>query len=496
MRLGTRPSQPTVPERRPTMRSALFILIAAVIGTLDACNLDITNPNAPTQSGALTDPRSAAIREIVGVMATYRDNRADQIRALGSFGRETYYMFLTDARFIYGPYRDWHKNNAFDAATQWAGRYGNYRNAYAAIKLVNTTTALTAGEKAGALGVLNTFIALDLLHVIEARDSIGAVVDMTDDVNAVLPIVNRDSVYTWISAKLDEAKTDLDTPGATFFFPMHPGFSAFGVAANTPAGFGQFNRALKARVEAKRGSLGCGAPCYSTALTALGGTWIADLTAANRDLGVDVIYSTEAGDVLNTISFAVNRDLYVHPIIDSIAGVATDDRYRRKVAINNPACTTAYDPRTEVSVTGTNQPCTYAANTAPIPIIPNEELVLLRAEARWFTGDQAGALTDLAAVRATSGASNVGTAAVKFATPATDDEFVEELLLQRTLSLYQEGHRWVDYRRFGKRDELGTLGQDVAAGFSVAPYSVLPSQECDSRKRAGNPGGIPLSCPG
>jgi len=32
------------------MRSALFILIAAVIGTLDACNLDITNPNAPTQS--------------------------------------------------------------------------------------------------------------------------------------------------------------------------------------------------------------------------------------------------------------------------------------------------------------------------------------------------------------------------------------------------------------------------------------------------------------
>jgi len=477
------------------MRRTLISLMAAAAGTLGACSLDITNPNSPTQSGALTNPRDAASREIVGVLANYRDNRADQIRSFGSFGRETYYMFITDGRFITGPYRDWRQNNAFEAGTQWAVRYGNYRNAYAAIKLINSTSALTPAEKAGALGVLKTFIALDLLHVIEARAAIGAVVDMTDDVNAVLPVVSEDSVYKWITAKLDEAKGDLDTAGTSFFFPLHAGFSAGGVAANTPAGFGQFNRALKARVEAKRGSLGC-ASCYATALSALGGTWIADLSAANRDLGVYVIYSTASSDVLNTVSFAVNRDLYVHPLIDSIAGVGLDDRYRRKVAINNPACTTSYDSRTEVGVTGTNQPCTYATNVAPIPIIRNEELVLIRAEARWFTGDQAGALTDLAAVRANSGATNGGTAAVKFATPTTDDQFEEELLVQRTLSLYQEGHRWVDYRRFNKLDELGTLAQDVTAGFTVAPYSVLPTQECDSRKRAGNPGGIPRSCPG
>jgi hypothetical protein len=478
------------------MRRTVISLMAAAAGTLGACSLDITNPNAPTQSGALTNPRDAASREIVGVFATYRDNRAEQVRDLGSYGRETYYMFITDGRWITGPLRDWRQNNAFTAGSQWAGRYQNYRNAYAAMQLINSTSALTPLEKAGALGVLKTFIALDMLHVIEARGAIGAVVDMTDDVNAVLPIVSEDSVYKWISAKLDEAKADLDTPNASFFFPMHSGFSAFGVAATTPGGFGQFNRALKARVEAKRGSLGCGAPCYTTALTALGGSWIADLTAANRDQGVYVIYSTASGDVLNTSSFAANGDLYVHPLIDSIAGVGLDDRYRRKVAIANPACTTPYIARTEVGVTGTNRPCTYASNVAPIPIIRNEELVLLRAEARRFTGDPAGALTDLAAVQANSGATNGGTAAVKFATPATDDEFVQELLLQRTLSLYQEGQRWVDHRRFNKLAELGTLGQDVTAGFTVATYSVLPSQECDSRDRAGNPGGIPRTCPG
>ena len=487
------------------MRRTRFFLITAAAGTLGACNLDITNPNSPSGSGALANPRAAAAREIVGAMANYRDNRAVQIRAFGSFGRETYYMFITDGRFITGPYRDWRKNNSFEAGTQWGVRYQNYRNAYAAINLVNSTptsetgsaTTFTAGEKAGALGVLKTFIALDLLHVIEARDSIGAVVDMTDDVNAVLPIVSRDSVYKWISAKLDEAKSDLDTPDATFFFPMHIGFSAFGVAANTPAGFGQFNRALKARVEAKRGSLGCGAPCYTAALTALGGTWVADLTAANRDNGVYVIYSTAAGDQLNFASFGGDPNYYVHPLIDSIAGVALDDRYRRKAALSGSACGTDYpSPQTEVGVSADHRACSYPTNVTPIPIIRNEELVLLRAEGRWFTGDQAGASTDLAAVRANSGATNGGTAVVKFAAPTSDDQFVEELLLQRTLSLFQEGHRWVDYRRFNKLAELGTLSQDVTARFTVAIYSVMDQQECDARKRVNNPGGIPRSCPG
>ena len=479
------------------MRSLLASLVTAAAVALAGCSLDLTNPNNPTLDGALKNPRDATSRMITGVLATYRDNRAIQIRAFGSFGRETYYMFITDGRFITGPYRDWRLNNSFEAGTQWAARYQNWRNAYAAIQIVNSTSALTTAEKAGALSVLQTFMALDLLHTIEARDSIGASVDITADVNAVLPIVPRDSVYTWISAKLDEAKTNLDAAGSSFYFPMHAGFRAFGVDASTPAGFARFNRALKARVEAKRGSLGCGATCYTTALTALSQTWIANLDSTNRDNGVYVIYGAAAGDLLNFASFAGDPNYYVHPSIDSIPGVATDDRYRRKVAISTSACPTSYpSPQTEVGVTATHRTCTYPTNVTPVPVIRNEELVLLRAEARWFTGDTAGAHADLAAVRAGSGATRGGTAAVRFATPAVDSEFVSELLLQGTLSLYQEGHRWVDYRRFGRLAGLGILGQDVTQGFTVAPYSVLPPQECDSRSRAGNPGGIPRSCPG
>lgn len=475
---------------RPITLSLATVATLAVAG----CNLDLTNPNNPTVSGALSNPRAATTRMIVGVMATYRANRPDQIRAFGSFGRETYYMFITDGRFITGPLHDWRVNNAFDAGSQWASRYGNYRNEYEAVKIVSSTTALTAAEKAGALGVLNTFEALDMLHNIEARGPIGAVVDMTDDANAVLPIVSQDSVYGWIAAKLDAAFAELGAAGNTFYFPIYGGFGVN--VPSTPAGFAEFNRALKARVEAKRGSIGCGATCYTAALTALGGTWIANLTAANRNDGVYTVFSTASGDFANTVavSGAVGNDLFVHPLIDSIPGVAADDRYVRKLAITT--CPPPQVQRSEKGATSSHRPCTYAATSTPIPIIRNEELVLLRAEAEWYTGNQAAANADLAAVRANSGGSNGGTSVVRHAVAAVDSEFVSELLLQRSLSLYQEGQRWPDYRRFGRLPELGRLPSDTLAGFTVATASVLPTQECDSRTRAGNPGGIPMSCPG
>ena len=479
------------------MRRIIASLVTVTAVTAAGCNLDLTNPNNPTLGGALTNPRAATARMITGVMATYRGNKAGQIQDFGSFGREIYNMFITDGRSITGPYRDWRQNNAFAAGSQWAGRYGNYRNAYAAMKIISTTSSLTDQEKSGALGVLKTYVALDLLHVAEARGSIGGVVDMTDDPNAVLPIVSQDSLLKWISAKLDEANSDLAADSMpNFYFPIYAGFSNGVPGATTPAGFAQFNRAIKARVEAYRGSLGCGATCYNAALTALTGTWIQDLTVANRDAGIYVVYSTASGDALNLVSFAVNSDYYLHPGIDSLPGVATDDRYRRKVALASSVCGTGYIPRTEVGVSASHRPCVYAGNTTTVPIVRNEELVLLRSEAEWFTGNAAAALVDLNAVRTNSGSSNGGTASVRFPVPAVDSEFVLESLLQRTLSLLFEGHRYPDYRRFGRLADLGRLPQDTLAGFSVAKSSVLPSQECDARARVGNPGGVPLSCPG
>src|SRR5260370_32796550 len=107
--------------------------------------------------------------------------------------------------------------------------------------IINPPSALTPAEKAGGLGVLKTYIALDLLHAAEARGPIGIVVDITDDVNAVLPIVSQDSALKWISAKLDEANTDLAAAGATFYFRIYTGFGSGVTGPTTPPGVIQFN---------------------------------------------------------------------------------------------------------------------------------------------------------------------------------------------------------------------------------------------------------------
>src|SRR6185503_9619071 len=102
----------------------------------------------------------------------------------------------------------------------------------------------------------------------------------------------------------------------------------------------------------------------------------------------------------------------------------------------------------------------YPTADSPIPIIRNEELILLRAEARWFTGDKINALADIDRIRTTAG----GLAATSLTIASSDNAFVDELLYNRLYSLMWEGgHRWVDARRFGR---LATLPKTPSA---VAP---------------------------
>ncbi len=64
------------------MRTVRASLVAAAAVTLGGCNLDLTNPNQPTVASTLSNPRASISRMVVGVLATYRDNRAAQIRAV------------------------------------------------------------------------------------------------------------------------------------------------------------------------------------------------------------------------------------------------------------------------------------------------------------------------------------------------------------------------------------------------------------------------------
>jgi len=75
----------------------------------------------------------------------------------------------------------------------------------------------------------------------------------------------------------------------------------------------------------------------------------------------------------------------------------------------------------------------------PIPLIRNEELILIAAEANIGTDNAAA----VAAINVIRNAAGIG----DYTGMVTDAALLTEVLYQRRYSLFGEGHRWVDYRR-------------------------------------------------
>ena len=457
--------------RRRFWHGALLGLLLTAIAACSADRLVIPNYNQPTTEGLSKDP--AAVQLLAsGVMDGVRDGIAGMARDFGIFGRETYNYFPTDGRNISnylvgipGPQR---LDPAGFASGNWNIRYQNQRNTVQLVELANASS-LPTEQKSAVSGFAKTFRALELLYTIVSRDTLGAPVDIPADPNSPAPFVARDSVYRFISATLDEAATDLQAGGTTFPFILHSGFTGF----NTPATFLQFNRAIAARVLAYRGSLGCGATCYNQALTAVAASFASPVggatSLADLDRGVYVIYSTAAGDTPNNNSFAQQNYIFAHASIQSDAQSGPsgiDARYTRKVV---PLATPVTPPQ-NLNIPATHRFTVYPTPNSPAPLIRNEELMLIRAEANIFTGNFAAAMQDINNIRSVSGGLNP----VVFATQA---DGLTALLYERRYSLLFEGQRWHDHRRFGL---LGLLPLDQPGQF-VAKVMPIPQAECDAR---------------
>ena len=114
---------------------------------------------------------------------------------------------------------------------------------------------------------------------------------------------------------------------------------------------------------------------------------------------------------------------------------------------------------------------TYATNVAPVPIIKNEELILLRAEAYNGLSNRPLAIQDLDFIRVNSG----GLAPLG---AAYAGDLVDEILYNRCYSQFDEyGHRWVDLRRYGR---LTTL-QKALPPHRIFPVVPIPIDECNQR---------------
>ena len=458
--------------------SRLAVSGVALVG-LAAChdNLLIPQYNAPTVSGVNADPNGLQLY-VSGILLALRGSNERSIRDLGNLGRESYWYFPTDGRSVSGyltgltgPNNTRLLDPTGFASGNWFPHYTNMRNTVNTIGLASGSKTLSSQQKSAVYGFARTIHALEQWYVAISRDSLGAPIVIPADPSKPAPFVSRDAEFAYISALLDSAQTDLQAAGTTAFpFVLTDGFAGF----DSPATFLQFNRALAARVLVNRGSLGCSA-CYAQALTALGGSFIMTPTSiSDLNIGVYSVYSTTAGDALNSLNINVDNNFFAHASALTDAQLKPDStpdaRATRKVAplaVPRPA-----PGGLKNGIPATAYFILYPTTTSPVGIIRNEELVLLRAEAEIQTGNAAAGLADLNSVRTVSG----GLAPLT----SLGADPITTLLYERRYSLLDEGHRWNDVRRFGR---LSTLPLDLPFQF-VARVQPIPTQECNARTGA------------
>jgi hypothetical protein len=271
------------------------------------------------------------------------------------------------------------------AVGSWGGPYGNIRDVFNFKNTVAGST-LTAEQKRAALGFAKTIEGIELLTVIATRDTIGAVVQINKDATDLAPFVSRDSVYRFLQNVLDEAAADLAAGGAAFPFNLNSGFTGF----NTPATFRQFNRAMAARAAAYHATAGGGAAAWTRARTALDASFINVNANSATAYNVGVYHPFAAApDVTNPLATATNTDLYAHMSIDTEAPLKADGTKDNRFLAKIGARPVRNAPQ------GLGAPSSlgfqiYPAITTSIPIIRNEELMLLRAEILLATSGSTG----------------------------------------------------------------------------------------------------------
>ena len=473
-----------------------LVLLGALIGTA-ACSSDrlsVPNYNKPVIGDVTKDPQAIQLLA-TGIIQRERSLQPGTSQDFGFFGRESYIYFPTDGRnvtgFLVGVPGFGGKTldpGGFAAtATNWGSRFANFRNVKNFLTAIDASPTLSEAAKKAAHGFANTFVGLDMMYVLYSRDTLGAVTEVNDDPKVVAPLVSKDSAYKFATGMLEQAKADLVAAGdASFPFTLSRGFAGF----DTPATFVKFNRAIQARVLVNRASQGCGNSCYTDALAAIAESFATPIggaaSMADLNIGVYNNYSTATGDVQNTLSFANNKSLFAHAsnVTDAQTqvGGAKDDRLTRKVVSLESLDLPPVSPPQGIGIPAEYTFSLYPANNSDVPIIRNEELILLRAEANIFLGDLPAALLDINNIRTVSG---------KLApTTLTAADALTKLLYERRYSLLLEGQRWNDYRRFGI---LNQLPLDITSGtytHFVAKVQPVPLAECDARA-----GSKPQGCP-
>jgi hypothetical protein len=457
------------------MRISIALPAVLCVLVLGACNdLTVGDLNAPGVAETVNNPTRVGVLNLAtGLQIGSRfgiGNQNGYYVLLGITGEELYNLDPADPRFVtemvYGPLDG--GTPAF-GGNLFAQLYANIRTANIMLQAMDNLSdtppgGMSPAEKEATLGYAQTMMAYDFLRALNTRWDNGIPIDVNIDPSGPpAPIVDSSVAFTHIVNLLDSAATHLLAVGdAPFPFQISAGFAGF----DRTLTFRKFNRALRARVAVYRND-------FARALTILvpDSTFIDD--GSTFTTGVYHSFTTVAGDSTNNLFDPNARALLAHPTFETDAqkqvdGVTPDKRFVDKTILLSTG-------KSNSGLSSNRALNVYAGPTSPVPIIRNEELILLRAEANIGINNLAGALTDINTIR--QGPGNL----LPHAAFASHDEALAELLYNKRYSLFFEGgHRWIDMRHYGL---LTTLPKEVTPSgtrhfFNRFPF---PTNECLAR---------------
>ncbi len=391
------------------------LLLLAVLLMSSCEKLDFPNPNAPV----IEDVPISTL--VTGIEAGMRTDLAIYLRVVGTVGREIYYFEPADPRYTGELLFNTPDPGGFLLNRPWSGRYQVIADCR--FMLEKSAKELAGAEKAAADGFAKTMMAYQLLLNLNLTNSNGLQLDFS---GTFAPFASKTESFAFIENLLDDGAADLSNGGDEFPFGLSPGFADF----PTPAAFRQFNRAIRARVAVYQAK-------WQDALNALDESFLDE--SKPLEFGAYHVYGSGLGDQLNNIFESTSAPfvkLMAHPSFASDAE-AGDQRFASKVAQRPEA--QAFD-----NLSSSYQVTITESSTDPLPIIRNEELILLRAEANIGLNNLPAAETDINFIRSAAGLASVTLSA---------QNALDQVLHEKRYSLFMEGHRWVDLRRY---DRLNT----------------------------------------
>ena len=459
----------------------------------------VPNLNAP-----IVGLNPAGVQErLVSIPAIIRLDAQGLILYHGGFSRDVANFTTTDNRFI----TEWVGDGIPIPNSDFYGSNFGWAFAYTAAKsavglqadLPHITPAYSAGDLAKLTGILQTLKALALMNVAESRDTNGTVID---GVNQPLtappaPILCTKDAWRAIVALLDSGFAQLNvdpSPGLPVKLPA--GFAAVSLQASpstAPGSFAAFNRALAGKANFELAYAVTRSPGGTRATPTLpGAPDVAALTRADSAIKASALYNPGAlappapGDFSDPLSVSydfsgasgdfanpINGTLTtVYVMTEANADIDPADLRRAKLVPNSAgAAGTVYAAQASPFTLGT-----YQLVASPMPIIRNEDLVLIEAQVRLGLSDIAGANTAINAVR-----TNVG--GLPAVAPGSYVAVRNAILKELRASTFGEpgGYHTIAIRNYG----LEAVA-DTTWGKTDTHATLLPIPNADANARNGN----------